>query len=119
MLAYVEPLAEIIRWSPGPGFVYSQQPGVISLDEFGKCLGANLVKNADVVIAVVALDGFAASVAEVHCRVPFLLHGVWPTVPFHSVEGVHAVVRLGGREMQHESANAVGILIEQYIEIGL
>src|SRR5215469_8745641 len=34
MFADVEPLAEIVRWSPRPGLVRGEKPGVILLAEF-------------------------------------------------------------------------------------
>src|SRR5579862_9479333 len=72
VFAHVKPLAEIVGGPPGPVLVCSHQPRVVFLAKCGQRVFAYLMKDADVVIAVVSLDRLAPLVAEFHGRVPLL-----------------------------------------------
>lgn len=46
------------------------EPLVISFAEFGEGVFTGLVEDVEIVVEVVALDGFATAIAKVHRRVP-------------------------------------------------
>jgi hypothetical protein len=73
VLADVEPLAEVVGGAPGPGLVDGEEPGVVALFEFGEGFGADFGEVVEVELELVALDGGAAGVAEIHGGVPTLL----------------------------------------------
>ena len=78
VFADVEPLAVIVRRAPGPCLIGGEEPGVIFLAEFSEGLFADLVKDVDIVVAIVTFDGGAAGVSELHGRVPLLLDVLGP-----------------------------------------
>ena len=82
MLTDVEPLAIIVGRTPRPIFVDGHEPGVIALAEFRQRFCTGLPQDVQIVVSVVALDGFPARVPQIHRRIPLLLHGIGPSVPF-------------------------------------
>jgi len=111
VLADVEPLAVVVGRSPGPGFVDGHEPGVVSLAKLGEGLFSGFVESVGVEGEVVAFDGLAASVAEVHGGVPFGGDVGGPLAPWLPVEGVALVVGFGGGEVEHEGSDGVRVLI--------
>jgi len=59
VFGYVKPLGVVV---PAKIFVESCEPFVVTLAEFGKILLAGFVKDIQVVVETVALDGFARGV---------------------------------------------------------
>ena len=117
VLADVEPFAHVIGGSPGPGGVDGGEPGVVALFELGEGFFADLLEVVEVEGELVALDGGAAGVAEVHGGVPFFGDVGGPTAPLDAFEGVHLVVGFGGGEVEEKSADGVGILVEEPVEL--
>ena len=113
VLAHVKPFAEVVSGAPGPTLIGRNEPRVVLLAEFCESLFADLMKNVDVVIAIVAFDGGATCIAEVHGRFPFLLDIFGPGIPLHTVESIQLVIGLCSREVEHERANCVRILVEK------
>src|SRR6185436_18541716 len=76
MLTDMEPLAKIVGWTPRPIFVDGHKPGVVALAEFRQRFCTGLPEDVQVVVSIVALDGFPARVPQIHRRIPLLLHGI-------------------------------------------
>lgn len=119
MFADVEPFAEIICRTPEPRLVDRLEPSVVAPLELGERFLADLAESVQVEVEVVALDGRAAGVAEVHGRIPLVLDLCGPTAPFHAFEGVALVVGLGGGEVEEQSSDRVGVLVEEPIKLRL
>jgi hypothetical protein len=60
MLTDMEPLAKIVGWTPRPIFVDGHKPGVVALAEFRQRFCTGLPEDVQVVVSIVALDGFPA-----------------------------------------------------------
>src|ERR1700722_7772250 len=117
VLSNVEPLAVVVGRTPWPIFIDSQEPCVVPLAKLRQGFLPNLVKDADVVFAIMAFDRLSSCVAQIHRRIPLLLDRVWPAIPFLPVESIHLVVRFGSCKMHHQSADRVGVLIKENVEI--
>src|SRR5260370_39777436 len=97
VFADVEPFAKIVGWSPWPALIGSEKPRVILLAEFGEGFLTNCVEDADVVVAIVALDGGAAGIAKVHGGGPPFFGFVGAPNPTHRAAGVYFVGGVGFR----------------------
>src|SRR6201992_1939568 len=117
VLSDVEPFAVVVGWTPWPIFIGRQEPCVISLAKLRQGFLSNVVEDADVVIAIMAFDRLSSRIAQVHRRVPLLLDRVRPAIPLLPLERVHLVIRFGSGKMHHQSADGVGVLIKQNVEI--
>src|SRR5579864_4111286 len=118
VLANVEPLAIIVGRPPEPVFVDGQEPCIITLAELLQRFRTGLLKDIQVVVPVVALDRFPARVSKIHGRIPLLLYGSRPCVPLFSFEGIELIVSLSSRQMKHQSADGVGIAVDEVVQIG-
>jgi hypothetical protein len=81
MLADVEPLAVIIRRTPGPAFINCHKPRIIALTELCQGLRARFLQDIQSVVAVVTLDRFPARIPEIHRCIPALLYRIRPSAP--------------------------------------
>ena len=110
----VEPFSEIVHAHIG---VHDGEPFVVPLFELGEIFFARFVKDVEVVVEIVAFDGFARGLVEIHGDVPFLFDFVGPGIPLRAAKGVHAVIRFGCGEVHQQGTDGVGLGVEKKIEI--
>ena len=72
-----------------------------------------------IVVKAVALDGFSRGLAEIHGSVPLFLHFVGPRTPLHPSKAVQLIISFGGRQVQEQRADGVGLVIEKKVELRL
>ena len=113
----MKPFAVIVGGSPAPVFVHGHEPLVIALAKFGESFLAGFPYQVQIVIEIVAFDGFARGFAEAAGHVPLLFDAVRPTVPLEAIESVELEKRFDGGQMQEEGANAVGFVVEEEVEL--
>ena len=77
----VEPLGEIVHAHIGVDF---GEPLVLTFLELGEIFFARFVEGVEVVVEIVAFDGFARGLVEIHGDVPFLFDFAGPGVPLHA-----------------------------------
>lgn len=60
---------------------------------------------------------FRPRVPQIHRRIPLLLHGIGPSVPFLVFERIKLIVGLSGREVEHQGADGVGVAVHEVVQI--
>ena len=121
VLADVEPEAVVVDGATAPAGLLEggEEPGVVTLGELGEGFLASFEEGVLVEGDVVAFDGGAAGVAEVHGGSPLGRVVGWELVEVLVVEGYALVEDLGGGEVEHERADGVGVFVEQEVELRL
>lgn len=76
VLADVEPFAVVVGGSPAPGLVDREEPSVVAFAKFRQSFFAGLAENIQIVVEIVAFDGFAGGFAEFHGDAKFFLVSV-------------------------------------------
>src|SRR5947209_4851482 len=104
MFSDMKPFAVVVGGSPAPVFVNGHEPLVVALAKFGESVLAGFLEQVQIVIEIVAFDGFARGFAEAAGHVPLLFDAVGPTVPLKAIESVELEKRFDGGQMQEEGA---------------